>query len=108
MKTIQTILLLTLIAFVYLDCDDIEKASKKACNDGLTASDKTVFSHCCYYKYSYSSQTGETCIPINKVLYDKINDYIKTLEAGGYKVESFDCKSSYLNLGIFALLFLFF
>lgn len=108
MKTIQTILLLALITNVYLDCDEIEGATKKKCNEGLSSSEKSIFSHCCYFKYSYSSQKGETCMPVHKVSYEHIKDYIKGLEITGYTVESFDCESSYLTLGILSLVFLFF
>ena len=109
MKIIHITLLLTLIAYVYLNCESISTPSKKACNDGLTDVDKNTYgySHCCYYKYSYNGKTEESCEGINKPLYDNIKAYITGLEIGGLKVDSLDCGASYLKLGIFALIFLF-
>ena len=71
------------------------------------------YSYCCFchVKYTTNGESVElkTCSPLTKEAYDKIDEYIKSLEKNNVnnkKIEilSLDCNSYYLHTTIFALL----
>ena len=101
MKVYQIILLLTLITFAYQFpiCVSLDP-SVKNCDDAISQADKNQGYHCCYLK-----KEGITgfCQLLVKDEYENIQETIIKMSG---KVESLDCRSSYLRLGIFALLYL--
>ncbi len=96
--------------------------SPKICNgEGIVSSKSECYnlpfhpkySHCCFIQIKYTmfgeSTELKTCTPLLKESYDKIEEYIKSLEKDNVenkKVEilSLDCISYYLHTTILALL----
>lgn len=119
MKAFYALISIMLLSFTYSDdtktCTFGMKASKNTdCND-IKFPDGYTDYHCCFYDYkvTYNGQSEDlkTCIPVEKALYDKIDEYIDTLKKQAtagyeYKINSLDCNSYYLHATIMALLFI--
>lgn len=65
------------------------------------------YSHCCFSHYKMIGLEIKTCAPLTKEEYDKIDEYIKSLEKQQVEIISIDCISYYLHTTILALLLLF-
>ena len=75
---------------------------------------KESWDHCCYFKGSanINGQKIELnqCVELTQTRYDKIDETIKEIigeaerEGGTAKVDTLDCKSSYIILSLFSLL----
>ena len=65
--------------------------------------------YCCFLKQTKDGNTEKKCSAIDQVSYDHIEEHIKYLELYGRRtVESLDCLSSYLEIGLFCLMCFFF
>ena len=74
MKKFTTILFLTLITYIYLDCYDVNNPSIKACRFAISENEKITYSHCCYYKYTLNNnKKEEDCLLITRDIYDNID-----------------------------------
>jgi hypothetical protein len=107
MKFYNIILFASLILYIYSDsaCNSKTSADKaKDCKD-LATSDAEDY--CCYAKgKDENKQSLSRCVTITKENYNKIKDYIKSLEDKGYEVKKLDCKSSYLELSVLSIILL--
>ena len=112
MNIYQITILFSLIVFIYSDCGDTQPSSKKDCWDSLSDKDKNIYfsAHCCYLKGRVDSvgDTGEFCLPITKNEYEDIKTYISMGEFRGSIIESFDCKTNYLNISLLILVIILF
>ena len=63
--------------------------------------------YCCYAKgKDKNKQSLSGCVTVKKENYNKIKDFIKSLEDDGYEVKKLDCNSSYLELGVLSIILL--
>ena len=103
-KIYQILILLISLLYIYSEsCEEINVSKKSTCHD------KTVESSgefCCYIKSKYNGETATGCISLLKENKDNIKDFIKEMEKQGGKVKSLDCKSSFIEVGLFSLIFL--
>ncbi len=83
------------------DCNGQEVSSKSECKN-LPFDSK--YSHCCFSHYKMIGLEIKTCAPLTKEEYDKIDEYIKSLEKQQVEIISIDCISYYLHTTILALL----
>jgi hypothetical protein len=84
-------------------CVQANPTKKSTCHDRTPA----YADFCCYYKVKASGVTVTSCLELTKDQKDKIKDTIDELEkTGGVDVKSLDCKSSFMQLGLFSLIFL--
>ena len=83
-------------------CIETNPSKKSICHDKTPA----YADFCCYYKVKISGVTVSSCLELTKDQKDKINDFIKEIEKTGVKVKSLDCKSSFIQFGLFSLIFL--
>ena len=99
------ILLVSLLNIQYSNSACIELNPSKAsnCHDKTVANSGT---YCCYYKIKSHGVSAASCLELPKEQKDKIDDYIKNIETSGISVESLDCKSSFIEFGLFSLIFL--
>ena len=107
MKKIYQIVIL-LVSLLYInsssDCNGIENPSRSECHD-LSSADNGEY--CCFYKYNYKGTTYTTCLLLDKSEKDNINKCIDTIETeDDVSIKSLDCKSSFIELGLFGLIFL--
>lgn len=105
-KINQLIILLISILYIYSvsDCSEDDVSSKSTCHD---QTDESAGFYCCYYKVKYDGNTGTGCTILTKAQKDDIGSYIKNLEKQSESdVKSLDCKSSFMELGLFSLIFL--
>ncbi len=107
MKSIYQIIIL-LVSLLYInsssDCNDIENPSRTECRTYTSADDGE---YCCYYKVKYQGNTYTRCLLLDKTEKDDINKFIDQLEKeDDVSVKSLDCKSSFIELGLFSLIFL--
>jgi hypothetical protein len=84
-------------------CIEANPSKKSTCHDKTVANSGE---YCCYYKAKANGVTGTSCFELTKDQKDKIKDFIKEIEKTGVKVKSLDCKSSFMQLGLFSLIFL--
>jgi len=99
------ILLVSLINIQYSSsaCIEANPSGKSTCHDKTVANSG---SYCCYYKAKANGETATACIELTKDQKDNIKDYIKQLEKSGGSVKSLDCKSSFIQFGLFSLIIL--
>jgi hypothetical protein len=83
-------------------CVQANPTKKSTCHDRTPA----YADFCCYYKVKASGVTVTSCLELTKDQKDKIKDFIKEIEKTGVKVKSLDCKSSFIQFGLFSLIFL--
>ena len=106
-KINQLIILLISILYIYSsseNCFEEDVKSKSTCHD---QTDESAGFYCCYLKAKFDGETGTGCIPLSKAQKDDIGSYIKNMEkASDADVKSLDCKSSFMELGLFSLIFL--
>lgn len=105
-KINQLIILLISILYIYSSgiCLEEDVSSKSTCHD---QTDESADLYCCYLKAKFDGETGTGCIPLSKAQKDDIGSYIKNMEkASDADVKSLDCKSSFMELGLFSLIFL--
>ena len=97
MKFSQILLAFTLIALAYSACDFLSK-NEADCQKGTSGD-----IHCCWTITS----NAEGCLQYDKAAYDAIAEAIKT---GKKSYDKFDikCSSSFLKIGVFALVALLF
>lgn len=104
-------IIILLISFLYInnssedDCFEMDPSKKKVCHD------KTVSNsgyYCCYIKYKSkgNGQTYTLCSELSSEEKKDIDKAIEELESEGADVKNFDCKSSYLELGLLSIIFL--
>ena len=117
MKVISFLILCSVI--IYINTQAKTCFSKGEANSSIDCKDMSVIkdgNHCCYLKAS-SKVGGEKyeasgCWEITQEEYDKIDDTIKKLveemekTGDSVKIETLDCKSSYIVLSLFSLLLL--
>ena len=109
MKLYQIALFLLFASYVYTeetDCDSIANPTKKSdCNEKLSTSDKTMYSHCCYQEAGEFKQ----CVAVTKEYFDSIGDSKSSTNAANKYASlanyKFDCNAQYLTIGIISLLF---
>lgn len=109
MKLYQLIIILSLFTLLLGECASETASSKDECNKKeLSEGEKFVgYKYCCYFTAKAGGITGSACLPISQESYDKIDDYIKSLETiSGASDIKVDCNSHYLELGLIGLLFL--
>ena len=102
------ILLVSLLNIQYSNSSCVEvglNPSKEShCHDQTQSNSGT---YCCYYKVKAHGVTVTSCLPLTKDQKDKIDDTISNLEkTTSVTVESLDCKSSFIEFGLFSLIFL--
>ena len=105
-KINQLIILLISILYIYSSgiCLEEDVSSKSTCHD---QTNESADLYCCYLKAKFDGETGTGCIPLSKAQKDDIGSYIKNMEkASDADVKSLDCKSSFMELGLFSLIFL--
>jgi len=86
---------------------DVERSSGSSAKDCNKYEKEDGFPYCCYYKIKGDDGENEGCIPLTKDNYDKIKDYIKTIENNEHvDIKKLDCKSIYLELSILGFIFL--
>ena len=84
-------------------CAEANPSGKSTCHDKTVANSG---SYCCYYKAKANGATGTVCLELTKEQKDNIKDYIKQIEKAGADVKSLDCKSSFIQFGLFSLIIL--
>ena len=103
-KLYQILILLVSLLYIYSNSCEEENVSKKStCHDRIVESSGKF---CCFFKYKYDGDTKSGCFLVSKEEKENIKDYIKELEKSGGKVKSLDCKSSFIEFGLFSLIFL--
>ena len=111
MKKVYQIIIL-LVSLLYInsssepECDDQEVSSRSVCHDQTV--DNSGF-YCCYLKEKYkgNGNTHTECITLKEAEKKDINKIIGDLEdEDGATVMSLDCKSSFIELGLFSLILL--
>ena len=105
-KINQLIILLISILYIYSSgiCLEEDVSSKSTCHD---QTNESADLYCCYLKAKFDGETGTGCIPLSKAQKDDIGSYIKNMEkTSDADVKSLDCKSSFMELGLFSLIFL--
>ena len=111
MKTIQIIIFTFFIIYIQNKCDidyGINKPSDCHSRE-LSSTEKQHNKYCCYLYYTHDGKESKECSCTSQEEYDKIDDTIKQYEEFfGIKIKSLDCKSTYLQLGLFSLLFIIF
>ena len=81
-----------------------KNASKRSICHDKTEANSGFF--CCYLKSTYNGNTATECMEFTKEEKDNIKKTIEELESFGGEVKSLDCKSSFIELGLFSLIFL--
>ncbi len=110
----STLFIVSLLIISYINCDHDSCGENKAssyddCKNKKLGGD---YKYCCYIKFEDKDGETNTCIPLKKDDYDKIDDYIDKLEKEskdeGYNgsVKDLDCKSHYLELCLLSMLFI--
>ena len=115
MKVKSFLIICSLIIYINTteSCRKHPASSVKDCKDlGLRENGD----HCCYLKASAEIGVEKIevsyCLKITQAEYDKIDETIKEIigeaerEGGTAKVDTLDCKSSYIVLSLFSLLLL--
>ena len=107
-KIYQIIILLVSLLYIYTstdycDIDDGNVSKKSTCHDRTIESSGD---YCCYLKYKYNGETYSICSLLDKEEKENIKDTINDYKSQGTDVKSLDCKSSFIELGLFSLAFL--
>jgi len=105
-KIYHLVILLVFLLNIQLSastCVEANPSKKSTCHDKTVANSG---SYCCYYKAKASGVSGTSCIELTKDQKDNIKDFIKEFEKSGVDVKSLDCKSSFIEFGLFSLIFL--
>ena len=103
-KLYQILILLVSLLYIYSDnCEEENVSTKSKCHD---KTEENSGKFCCYIKYKYDGDTKTGCISLSKENKENIKDTIKEMETSGGKVKSLDCKSSFIEFGLFSLIFL--
>ena len=100
--------MILLVSLLNIQCSDLECSQDNPPNKN-TCNAKTVANsdqYCCYYKAKIDGLVSVTCHEISGTVYNNIGVFIDEIENSGATVESFDCKSSFIEFGLFSLIFL--
>ena len=112
MKFFQVILFFAAIYYIQGVCNYIIGVNSASDCKGKELSSVEIelgMKYCCFLKQTKDGITEKKCSAIDQVSYDHINEHIEYLEKyDGRKVESLDCISSYLEVGLFCLMFFLF
>ena len=75
----------------------------------MSSTEKENNKYCCYCEYLQNGEDKKECNTASQEEYDTIDDTIKQYEnIFDIKIKSFDCKSTYLQIGFLStLLFIF-
>jgi len=109
MKKVYQIIIL-LVSLLYInsssepDCDDENVSKKSVCHDQTVANSGY---YCCYYKSKYNEETETGCTSLSQAQKNDIDKTIDEIEKKeGITIKSLDCKSSFIELGLFSLILL--
>ena len=106
-KLFPIIILLISLLCVYSasdpSCEDENVSKKSICHD-QTQKNSGYF--CCYYKSIYQGKTVTGCTELKQSQKDNIEKTIEEFNSNGDDIKSLDCKSSFIELGLFSLIFL--
>ena len=108
MKKYQIIILLISIAYICSRCEKENPSKKSECHDAYTDEDRNNGKYCCYIEVKKDGKEEKFCEDYTKEEKDNIENTIKEIEKDGLDVKSLDCKSSYLSISLFSLIFLLF
>ena len=110
MKIYPLIIFSILFIYIQNECagSDGISGTKDCTNRELSFMEKSSnYKHCCYLYGISDNEIKQRCIPITKDEYEDIEttiDYKKSVYS--CDIKAFDCKSSYNQIGLLALLFL--
>ena len=107
-------LLIMAILFIYIksDCSATSGIDRYTdCTNRVLSLVEKGFgnSYCCYIYGVNGNEKKKRCTPISQNEYDNMEktiDYYTSIYA--FNIKSFDCKSSYIQIGLLGLLFLLF
>lgn len=107
-KIYQLVVLLVSLLYIYSsedNCYEEDVSKKSKCHD-KTVKDSGYY--CCYIKSKDNDGTYAGCIELSKEEKNDIKKYIEEIESeeGEGDIQSLDCKSSFIELGLFSLIFL--
>ncbi len=109
MKFYQILILISLILLINsADFCDLEvQATKPEDCANLIKASRT--NYCCYFKGMWKGKTyNGNCMDITPIPYNEMKEYIEEMnKEEGYDIQSLDCKSSYMQIGILYLILLF-
>ena len=112
MKIYQLIIFTILFIYILNDCSTKTNINGyKDCTTRVIGSDEEYvgMKYCCFVYGVNGNKELRRCTPIKQNQYNNmtftINFYQKLYS---YNIKSFDCKSSYIQIGLLGLLFLFF
>ena len=114
MKNYKIIILLISVTYIYSQCFSFDYVfNKTKWFEAKFSEDekKLGYSNCCYYSFRHLSDDYDTnvCIGLYKEQFDDINKFILTTEEEQEVViNSVDCKSLYIKLGIISLIYILF
>ena len=91
MKIFKIILFLITISNIFTNCINEANPSKTNCKNALSPNEKDLFSHCCYIKFKQNQISLEICEPVTQEVYDKLDEYIESIEAEDIQVTDYDC-----------------
>ncbi len=89
-------------------CEKENPSKKSECHDAYADKERNNGKYCCYIEFKKDGEKGKFCEEYTKEEKDNIEETIKEIEKDGFDVKSLDCKSSYLSIGLFSLIFLLF
>ncbi len=107
MKFYNIILFDSLILYIFsIKCNEQNSASSQ--NDCKDLSHEGY--RCCYCKGKDDDGDHSGCLSIQKTDYENLKEFINAWEEEdkdkGFKIEDFDCKSIYIELGVLILILL--
>ena len=109
MKKVYQIIIL-LVSLLYINsstdpyCEDENVSKKSICHDQTVANSGE---YCCYIKGKYKGETYTGCTSLSQAQKNDIDKTIDEIEDDdGGSITSLDCKSSFIELGLFSLIFL--
>ena len=108
-KYANLIFLILLFTNIYCEesaCELKNPASSIKDCKGLKVSDS--YKYCCYLDEIENDENLKFCYEITESEYNDIDKLKKTLKEANIKVNSLDCNSYYLNIGLLSLMVLFF
>jgi hypothetical protein len=106
-KLFPIIIFLISVWYIYSSSDPLcegENVSKRNICHDQTQENSGFF--CCYYKSTYNGDTATGCTELTKSQKENIKKTIEDLESKGVDIKSLDCKTSFIELGLFSLIFL--
>lgn len=113
MRLYIIIVLLISIEYINSSCKDLEASSKSDCKEDLLTKEEKEkgYKYCCYFE---SKKGVKMCTHLKQDNYDKISDYIKSLNdeakksGSDDKIKKLDCNSLFLKISFLNLLLFFF